>query len=430
MKFWIGFYVLLGLLLCWPAIAWGHTDNVPNLLASWGNAQSGFDYNADGTVNSLDYIIDTHPGRPDPTVSPSPTPTANWPTIELTEYITGLSRPVYMGSAPNDPRLFVIEQDGRIRIIKNNQLLAAPFLDVTGLVSCCGERGLLGLAFPPTFANEKVFYVNYTAKTSGTTVIQRYAVSGDPDVASPNTTKQILAIEQPFANHNGGSLEFGPDGYLYIGMGDGGSGGDPQNRAQNPAELLGKMLRIEVGPQIDTYQVPTTNPFFNQQGFRKEIWALGLRNPWKFSFDKSTGDMFIADVGQGDWEEIDFQPRNTGGQNYGWRVMEGTHCFNATTCNQTNLVLPITEYVHSEGNCSVTGGYVYRGTQYPRLQGIYLYGDYCSGRIWGIRRVGNNWQSQLLLDTTHQISSFGQDAQGELYVTNYSTGRVYKVTAR
>src|SRR4030095_15339060 len=260
----------------------------------------------------------------------------------------------------------VVEQEGRIRIVKSQTLLSTPFLDISARVSCCGERGLLSVAFPPNYANKGHFYVNYT-NNDGNTVIARYRVTSDPDVANLNSEEILLTIEQPFANHNGGQIAFGPDGYLYIGMGDGGSAGDPQGNGQRPETLLGKLLRIDVESGMTPYAVPSNNPFVQSRFYHGEIWALGLRNPWRFSFDRQTGDLYLGDVGQGSYEEINFQSRASfGGENYGWNIMEGKHCFNSDSCNQTGLVLPIVEYSHSEG-CSVTGGVVYRGQQYPRL---------------------------------------------------------------
>ncbi len=270
--------------------------------------------------------------------------------------------------------------------------LPDAFLDITDRVRSGGERGLLGLAFPPGYADKGYFYVNYTALNGATTISRFRLIAGDPNRADPASEEILLVIAQPYANHNGGQIAFSPrDGYLYVGMGDGGSGGDPQNRAQNPAELLGKLLRLDVEGAVGTasaYLVPPTNPYTATIGYRPEIWALGLRNPWRFSFDRQTGDLYIGDVGQGLWEEIDYQPASSaGGQNYGWRIMEGAHCYNPDPCDSTGLTLPIWEYSHSAGQC-VTGGYVYRGDDYPDLAGMYIFGDYVSGAIWGLRRAG------------------------------------------
>jgi uncharacterized repeat protein (TIGR01451 family) len=348
--------------------------------------------------------------------------------ITLTRHVTGFDNPVHITHAGDgSQRLFVVEQEGRIRIVKNQTLLSIPFLDISARVSCCGERGLLSVAFPPNYANKGHFYVNYT-NNDGNTVIARYRVTSDPDVANLNSEEILLTIEQPFANHNGGQIAFGPDGYLYIGMGDGGSVGDPQGNGQRPETLLGKLLRIDVESGVTPYAVPTNNPFVQSQFYRGEIWALGLRNPWRFSFDRQTGDLYLGDVGQGSHEEINFQSRASfGGENYGWNIMEGKHCFNSNSCNQTGLVLPIVEYSHSEG-CSVTGGVVYRGQQYPRLQGLYFYGDYCSGTIWGLKVTSTAVQQGLLLDSGYSISTFGEDEAGETYVADHGGGTIYRIT--
>jgi hypothetical protein len=273
------------------------------------------------------------------------------------------------------------------------------------------------------------FYVNYT-NTAGNTVVARYLRSAaNPDLADPASEQILLTVAQPFANHNGGHLAFSPvDGQLYVAMGDGGDGGDPGNRAQNPNELLGKILRLDVETgRPYTYTIPQTNPFAGRAGFRPEIWALGVRNPWRFSFDRVTGDLYIGDVGQSNFEEINFQPSSSaGGENYGWRIMEGMHCFNPPGCSVAGLTLPVWEYTHAEG-CSVTGGYVYRGGTFPRMQGLYFYGDYCSGRIWALRLEGGTWQSSLLLDTAINITSFGEDEAGNVYVASHNTGEVFRL---
>ena len=348
------------------------------------------------------------------------------PQITLDRIGIGLDSPVSITHA-GDSRLFITLQDGQVVIwAGGNDTLETPFLDITALTSKGGERGLLSIAFHPRYAENGFFFVNYT-NTTGDTVIARYRVStADPNRADPASARTILLIQQPYANHNGGQLQFGPDGYLYIGMGDGGAGGDPENRAQTPGVLLGKMLRIDVNG--DTYSSPASNPFINTPGFRPEIWALGLRNPWRFSFDRASGDLWIADVGQGEWEEVNFQPATSiGGENYGWRRMEGTHCFTpSSNCNTGNLVLPVIEYNHSGGACSVTGGYVYRGASSPRLNGMYIYGDYCNGRIWGATRIGGTVTIRQLLDTNMLISSFGEDINGELYVADHR-GSVYRL---
>jgi len=349
--------------------------------------------------------------------------------IVLEQVATGLQSPVSITHA-GDSRLFITQQRGTIVIYDGTGILPTPFLDIHDLVLCCGERGLLSVAFHPNYAENGFFYVNYTEISGpGTTVIARYSVSAtDPNRANPGSAKVLLRVSQPFANHNGGQLLFGPDGYLYIGMGDGGSQGDPGNRAQNLADRLGKMLRIDVNSG-DPYGVPASNPL-GGTGARSEIWAYGLRNPWRFAFDRGTGDLWIADVGQGLWEEIDFQPATSiGGENYGWRRMEGTHCFNpSNNCNDGSMVLPVIEYGHSDGACSVTGGYVYRGSRYQRLNGTYIYGDYCNGMIWGATRSsGGTVTSRLLIDTNMFISTFGEDFSGEVYVADYVNGRLHHI---
>lgn len=349
------------------------------------------------------------------------------PQVTLERVTGGLDQLVSVTHA-GDNRLFITLQDGLVRIYDGTQLLPDPFLDIRNLTDSDGERGLLSIAFHPRYAANGLFFINYT-NAQGHTVVARYSVSPqDPNRANPNSGVPILTINQPFSNHNGGQMQFGRDGYLYIGMGDGGSGGDPGNRAQNLNDLLGKMLRIDVD-NGSPYAIPPSNPFVGQANARAEIWASGLRNPWRFSFDRASGDLWIADVGQGTWEEINFQSAGSvGGENYGWRRMEGTHCFNpSTNCNTGNLVLPVIEYDHDFG-CSVTGGYVYRGTRSPRLIGMYLYGDFCSGRIWGATPgVNGAVIVRDLLDASFNISTFGEDATGEVYVGDYSSGTLYRI---
>ena len=355
------------------------------------------------------------------------------PAIALSSPVAGFTQPVSITHAGDGSgRVFVVQQTGQIRIIRNGALVAAPFLDIAGRLSTGGERGLLGLAFPPDYAGKGYFYVNYT-NTAGNTVVARYQRSANnADLADPNSEQIIITIDQPFANHNGGQLAFSPrDGLLYIGMGDGGSGGDPGNRAQNPGELLGKILRLDVeSGRPYTYTVPASNPFINTPGFRREIWALGLRNPWRFSFDRLTADLYVADVGQNAFEEVNFQAASSaGGENYGWRIMEGAHCFNPPACNMSGLTLPVREYDRrGTGDCSVTGGFVGRSAMFPRMQGLYFYGDFCSGRVWGLRFENGAWVNSLLLDTALQISTFGDDEAGNLYVAGYNNGTVYLVT--
>jgi glucose/arabinose dehydrogenase len=351
-------------------------------------------------------------------------------TIKAEPVVTGLSSPVDITHAGDGSgRLFITLQGGRVVIFDGVQILSPPFLDINSLVSSGGERGLLGAAFHPNYVGNGFFYVSYT-DTAGDSVIARYSVSLDPNRADPTSGVILLTIPQPFSNHNGGQLHFGPDGYLYIGIGDGGSGGDPQNNGQDLETLLGKILRIDVDSGFP-FTVPPDNPFVGVVGAREEIWSFGLRNPWRFSFDRLTGDMFIGDVGQNSWEEVDFQPANsTGGENYGWRLMEGNSCFNpAINCNNGTLTLPILVYDHSVG-CSVTGGYLYRGSKNPNLNGLYLYGDFCSGLIWGAQEDGlGGWNTTVLLDTNFSISTFGEDESGEIYFAHLSAtdGTIYQV---
>lgn len=338
---------------------------------------------------------------------------------------SGLQDPVHLASPPSDARLFVVEQAGRIRIIAaDGRLRPTPFLDIADRVRSGGERGLLSVAFHPRYATNGYFYVNYT-DLQGHTRVERYAVSQDPDVADPQSATLILRVEQPFANHNGGLNLFGSDGMLYIGMGDGGSAGDPLGNGQNSNTLLGALLRIDVD-RGDPYTIPPDNPFARSGG-RGEIWAIGLRNPWRFAFDPETGLLYIADVGQNLWEEVNVVPAGRAGVNYGWNIMEGAHCFRSDTCDRNGLVPPVLEYGHDEG-CSITGGDVYRGTRLPSLVGHYFYADYCGGWIRSFRtRDGaaadhRRWE----VGSLGQITSFGEDARGELYVLS-SNGRVYRL---
>lgn len=342
----------------------------------------------------------------------------------------GLARPVGLANASDGSnRLFVIEQAGRIRILQDGALLLDnPFLDITGRVgSQANEQGLLGLAFHPRYPENGYFYVNYT-DLNGDTVIARFSVSPDANAADPNSETQLLWIDQPFGNHNGGCLVFGPDGYLYIGMGDGGSAGDPQGNAQSLDTLLGKLLRIDVDAG-EPYVIPADNPFANGGGL-PEIWAYGLRNPWRFSFDRLTGDLFIGDVGQADWEEIDFLPAGSaGGANFGWDYREAGHPFEGQPLESQALVEPVAEYPHNPGY-SVTGGYVYRGAALPEFQGVYIYGDYLSGFISGLLRMPDgSWQDEILFSTHVAITSFGEDEAGEIYFTSHQGG-VYRLEGK
>jgi glucose/arabinose dehydrogenase len=371
-----------------------------------------------------------------PTIPP-PTPTQSFPpNVALEAAFTGFDNPLYLTyaseSAAWNARIFIVEKVGRIMMVETGGAQPLTFLDIQDRVGSSGsEQGLLSVAFPPDFEDSGAFYLNYTDR-SGNTVVARYRLSSqDPPRGDPNSEKKMLQITQPAGNHNGGLLKFGPDGQLYIGMGDGGRAGDPWGNAQNPEVLLGKLLRLDVAG-ADTYRIPSDNPFLEFSDVRSEIWALGLRNPWRFSFDRETGDLYIADVGQNTYEEVDFQPAGSrGGENYGWDVMEGNHCFEPQSgCDTSGLVLPVAEYDHRFG-CSITGGYVYRGSSFPQLVGTYFYGDYCSGRLWGLRRDGSGeWQSAELLETGLSISSFGEDAAGEVYVLGFRDGTIYRLVSR
>ncbi len=361
----------------------------------------------------------------------------SWPTISLNQVVGGLVQPTSITHAgDNSTRIFVTEKPGRIRIIRNNALQTSPFLDITFRIGSSpgGEQGLLSAAFPPNYGpTQNHFYVYYTNPV-GTLVIARYRPTANPDIADPNSEEIILTIEHPtFSNHNGGQLQFGPDGCLYIGTGDGGSGGDPFKNAQNPAALLGKLLRIDVEAAItpSNYSIPTTNPYVGTPGYRGEIWALGLRNPWRFSFDRQTGDLYIGDVGQNLWEEVDFQPANSvGGENYGWNILEGLHCFDpAVGCVMPlRYSPPVAEYPHAP-DCSITGGYVYRGPGNAAMQGIYFYGDICSGNIRGLQRLNGTWFSNLLKTAPFGISTFGEDQAGSLYAADYAGGSIHQITS-
>lgn len=355
------------------------------------------------------------------------------PKLTLEEISSGFFHPVTITHA-QDSRLFVVCQNGEIKIIdESGNQQGNPFLDIRSRVrSSGGEQGLLGLAFHPEYATNGYFYVHYTL-SNGDSRIGRYQVmEEDSSRANPNSEKELLTINQPFNNHNGGDLKFGPDGFLYIALGDGGSGGDPLRHGQDKQSFLGKMLRLDVN-QGDPYAIPADNPFVNDPGTRNEIWALGLRNPWRFSFDRITGDMWIGDVGQGDFEEISMQPASSkGGENYGWRCYEGFSVFNTSLCPPASS---LTEPVHAYDNTfsvgeSVTGGYVYRGETYPLLQGHYIFGDYESGRMWTIfQNDASQWEvtDQERPLSVKQISTFGEDEKGEMYVAAYSSGKIYRI---
>jgi glucose/arabinose dehydrogenase len=355
------------------------------------------------------------------------------PQISLVTVAAGFVQPVHVTHAGDGSgRIFVVEQAGRIRILDNGVVFPTPFLDIASRVASVGEQGLLSVAFPPGYSAKRYFYVYYTPVPGDNTVVARYRVTADNNIADNTSETVVLRVPQPFGNHNGGQLAFGPDGYLYIGKGDGGGGGDPLNSGQRTDTLLGKILRIDVESGAATYAIPPDNPFVGTAGILPEIWALGLRNPWRFSFDRLTGDFYIGDVGQGNFEEIDFQPAaDPGGRNYGWNIMEGGSCYPPGTvgCNRIGLALPVFVYDHSLG-CSVTGGHVYRSSSVPALQGIYFYGDFCSGRIWGLRKAGAVWENAELLapgNPAMNITTFGEDESGNVYVVNYASGDLLEI---
>jgi glucose/arabinose dehydrogenase len=346
------------------------------------------------------------------------------PSIKLESIAKGFTKPLFVTHAGDgSQRLFVVEQAGVVKIVQNGIIGETPFLDIREQVGSSGsEQGLLSIAFHPRYAENGVVFADYTNR-DGDTVISRFNATGD--IADPISEQILLVIKQPYVNHNGGLVLFGPDGYLYIGMGDGGSGGDPEKRAQDLDSLLGKILRIDVDGEAP-YAIPADNPYANGGGM-PEIWAYGLRNPWRFSFDRATGDLLIGDVGQNKYEEVDFQPAGQSGMNYGWNQVEGNHCYK-DGCDQTAFVAPIAEYPHEQG-CSVTGGYVYQGAEFPQLQGIYYYGDYCQGTIWALQRTGDRWSSTVALKSDLRITSFGEDQNGELYLTDGSSGILYRLVA-
>jgi cysteine-rich repeat protein len=375
-------------------------------------------------------------------------PTTAGTALDSELVLGGLTRPILVLAAPLDPnRLFIVLQDGFVRILKNGVLLPTEFIDVEDDVSCtgsCGEQGLLGMAFAPDYDTSGVFYLSFT-NNAGDNEVRRYTVSGNPDVANTTSTP-VIVIDDFAGNHNGGHIAFGPDGYLYYGMGDGGGGGDPQENGQDLAELLGKMMRIDVS--TPPYAIPPTNPFAGSPSAADEIWAYGLRNPWRWSFDRANGDLYIADVGQNNWEEVNYQPgSSTGGENYGWDVFEANACFEptppATMCPSppTGFTFPVLEYSHSQG-CSVTGGYVYRGCAMPDLAGTYFYSDICSAFIrtfegvsGGVAQNQQNRTADLAPGgglSIGGVSSFGEDARGELYIVDHGgaaagQGEIYRI---
>ncbi|HMA19709.1 MAG TPA: PQQ-dependent sugar dehydrogenase [Gemmatimonadaceae bacterium] len=341
-------------------------------------------------------------------------------TIRLEQIDGRFKNPVYLAAPPGDSRLFIVEQAGRIRIVKNGQALTEPFLDIADRVRSGGEQGLLSVAFHPDYRTNGFFYVNFTDR-SGDTRVERFKVSANPDIADAASSKLVIGIDQPYANHNGGLVMFGPDGMLYIGMGDGGSGGDPHGNGQNRNALLGKILRLDVSSE--PYGIPVGNP---RTGGRAEIWATGMRNPWRFAFDRQANLLYVADVGQNEIEEIDVESATEAGLNYGWNIMEGDHCYRSSSCDREGLVMPKVTYNHSGGACSVTGGFVYRGRRIPSLAGQYFYSDYCAGWLKSFRMVNGavtdrrDWKTS---ESLGHVVSFGEDASGELYILT-EAGRV------
>jgi glucose/arabinose dehydrogenase len=350
--------------------------------------------------------------------------------LQLREIAANLENPVLLTHAPDSPAaLYVLEQPGRIRVVTQDGLRDAPFLDISGRVGSSGsEQGLLGLAFSPDFAKDNFLYVNYTG-TDGGTVVSRFLAKPDRSSADPKSEFVILKQDQPYANHNGGNLAFGPDGMLYIGFGDGGSGGDPENRAQNTSTLLGKLLRIDVrgAKKGAPYAVPADNPKLTGDA-KPEIWALGLRNPWRFSFDRANGDLYIGDVGQNAIEEVDYLPAGQSGANFGWKLREGDAAYDGGE-KSADMIDPVAVYPHAEG-CSVIGGFVYRGGAIPSLTGAYVFGDYCNGSVWKIQRgADGGWtKADKILESGAQISSFGEDLSGELYLVDHN-GTVHIIVA-
>lgn len=358
--------------------------------------------------------------------SRTPDTTPNIANITTRQVASGFTQPTDIVSTPGDGHLYIVEQTGTVQRIIPDQSDRQVFMDISDKVVADGEMGLLGLAFHPNYSENRFVFVNYI-DTSENTVIARFQVTDG--VVNPASEKIILQVDQPYSNHNGGDLAFGADGYLYASLGDGGSAGDPGNNAQNLGNLLGKILRIDINSQ-QAYNIPSDNPFVGREGARAEIWSYGLRNPWRISFDSQTHDLFIADVGQSELEEVDFQPASSkGGENYGWRCFEGSKEYSPDGCqNAAAYTPPIIEYDHSNDRCSITGGYVYRGEAQPTLQGKYFYADFCGGQLYYAEKTGDTWQQTLALASSMAISSFGVDNSSELYLADYDNGgSIYKI---
>jgi glucose/arabinose dehydrogenase len=351
--------------------------------------------------------------------------TSNTVTLGVEQVAGRFNQPVYLTAPAGDPRLFVVEQEGRIRVVENERVLDRPFLDIGSKVRSGGEQGLLSVAFHPLYQSNGFLFVNYTDR-NGDTRIERYTVSADRNVVDVASAKLILAIDQRYSNHQGGLNLFGPDGMLYIGMGDGGSQGDPHGNGQNRNSLLAKLLRINVD-RGDPYTTPAANPYAKGGG-RGEIWAIGLRNPWRFAFDRASGLLYIADVGGSRFEEINVVPLSNAGVNYGWNIMEGPSCNRSFGCNQSGLQRPALSYPREGSVCSVIGGFVYRGRKIPEIQGQYFYSDYCDSwlRSFGFADGKVTDQHEWPVGRLGSVTSFGEDSQGELYITT-SSGRVYRI---
>ena len=352
--------------------------------------------------------------------------------VGMEPLVDGLTQPVQLVDLDDGTgRMLIVQQDGLIRILRDGALDETAFLDVSGRISGSSEQGLLSVAPHPDFAENGTFFIFYT-DLDGNEVVERWTVdAANPDLADPASAEPVLLVEDPYPNHNGGLLLFGPDGYLYIGLGDGGSGGDPLGNGQDLATLLGSILRVDVDNRAEGqgYGIPDDNPFVDSTGAAPEIWSYGLRNPWRFSFDRETGDLYVGDVGQGEIEEADVQPAGEGGLNFGWNIKEGPACYESSSCDGADLVDPFFSYTHDEGGCSITGGYVYRGEAVPALDGVYLTGDYCSGKLWGVGTDADGaWLASEPIETGFQISSFAEDASGEVYVLDYA-GAIYRIVA-
>ena len=370
---------------------------------------------------------------PPPAPPPGPPPPPGGDEAALQRIAEGLDFPLYLTAPAGDPRLFVVEKGGRVKVVKEGRVLNEPFLNLSGQVSTGSEQGLLSIAFHPAYASNGRLFASFT-NTAGDSRVVEYRVSSDPDRADPNPVGTILAVDQPFSNHNGGLILFGPDAKLYVGLGDGGAGGDPQENGQSTRTLLGKILRLDVDAG-SPYAIPSDNPFAGDPEARGEIWAYGLRNPWRFSFDRANGDLYIADVGQNLYEEVNaVAAGELAGRNYGWDVMEGAHCFEPEEgCEREGLTLPVVEFSHDDGSCSVTGGHVYRGAALPDLRGTYFYSDFCSGFIRSFRLAGTGISGERswpeLEPPEGGVASFGEDAAGELYLLT-AGGGVYKVVPK